>query len=576
MKNVKFLSKESFERASSAEEGYHFIGSLLPNLGGIPEVTVVTSMKIGDEGEENSPIFDLETLSCLPSGLTVVGHSTKSKEGLPDQIDKALVLKNEAEYTEHHLKKDELNQPGNYEIAPNNLLLVRVQGKYPVCLFASFLRSYDLEDLKPFDVSDFAFHLKKSKCYILKNNIVTPSSCSTFGDLLKQVDKNEVLSKGRRHREVSANFEFRANVSCSSLKSELSNSFDSAQWKTQLPSPTILYKSEPDTIVISGMVDIDYLAYISSSSKIEEIFDCLSSGIWKQLHQTYCYAADRFSNGLRLNVLPKRFHFKPRCLGHFVSTVAIDGEPEKNREEERKALHEMFSIPLTEPFFRLGSRYFFSDSSVPSGCLLNVHEHGASNMLGGDVGLVQGTYAYHHYMQDNFDDNGWGCAYRSLQTICSWYRHQGYTELPIPSHKDIQKILCDIGDKSASFVGSRQWIGSLEVSYVLKTLLDVESGILSVSSGADMDTIARELIVHFENVGTPVMIGGGVLAHTILGVDYVPLSGRCAFLILDPHYTGSEDINTIIGRGWCGWKTSEFWNKNSFYNLCLPKKPEMF
>ena len=88
---------------------------------------------------------------------------------------------------------------------------------------------------------------------------------------------------------------------------------------------------EPDTIVISGMVDIDYLAYISSSSKIEEIFDCLSSGIWKQLHQTYCYAADRFSNGLRLNVLPKRFHFKPRCLGHFVSTVAIDGEPEKNR-----------------------------------------------------------------------------------------------------------------------------------------------------------------------------------------------------------------------------------------------------
>jgi len=24
-------------------------------------------------------------------------------------------------------------------------------------------------------------------------------------------------------------------------------------------------------------------------------------------------------------------------------------------------------------------------------------------------------------MQDKFDDNGWGCAYRSFQTIVSWF-----------------------------------------------------------------------------------------------------------------------------------------------------------
>ena len=55
--------------------------------------------------------------------------------------------------------------------------------------------------------------------------------------------------------------------------------------------------------------------------------------------------------------------------------------------------------------------------------------------------LVQGVYSYHHYMQDRMEDNGWGCAYRSLQTICSWFQQQGYTERPVPSHREIQQVL---------------------------------------------------------------------------------------------------------------------------------------
>lgn len=54
--------------------------------------------------------------------------------------------------------------------------------------------------------------------------------------------------------------------------------------------------------------------------------------------------------------------------------------------------------------------------------------------------MVQGIYSYHHYMQDRMDDNGWGCAYRSLQTICSWFQQQGYVEQPVPSHKEIQQV----------------------------------------------------------------------------------------------------------------------------------------
>lgn len=48
-------------------------------------------------------------------------------------------------------------------------------------------------------------------------------------------------------------------------------------------------------------------------------------------------------------------------------------------------------------------------------------------------------------MQGKFDDSGWGCAYRSLQTIWSWFRAQHYTTKPVPSHKEIQKVLVDIG-----------------------------------------------------------------------------------------------------------------------------------
>lgn len=45
--------------------------------------------------------------------------------------------------------------------------------------------------------------------------------------------------------------------------------------------------------------------------------------------------------------------------------------------------------------------------------------------------------------------------------------------------------------------------------------------------------------------GTPVMVGGGVLAYTLLGVDWNESTGEVAFLILDPHYTGGEDLKKI-------------------------------
>jgi hypothetical protein len=61
-----------------------------------------------------------------------------------------------------------------------------------------------------------------------------------------------------------------------------------------------------------------------------------------------------------------------------------------------------------------------------------------------------------------------------------------------------------------------------------------------------------------------------MLAHTILGVDYNTKSGECRYLILDPHFTGDENLTEILANGWCGWKGANFWNKSDFYNLLLP------
>ena len=48
----------------------------------------------------------------------------------------------------------------------------------------------------------------------------------------------------------------------------------------------------------------------------------------------------------------------------------------------------------------------------------------------------------HLHGQDSFDDNGWGCAYRSLQTCVSWYRMQHYvgSEVAVPSIPEIQRF----------------------------------------------------------------------------------------------------------------------------------------
>lgn len=286
------------------------------------------------------------------------------------------------------------------------------------------------------------------------------------------------------------------------------------------------------------------------------------------------------------------YHFSPPGISHPITVIyeLNYGETEMKQVDARRSLHLRLGLPFDRPLLRIANALDLSakdrstDTSRRKGASLLKDVHlgiPSSGVSGGTVSLVQGSYEYYHYLHDGFDDSGWGCAYRSLQTIISWFRLQHYSSMDVPSHREIQQSLVDIGDKDPSFIGSREWIGAIELSFVLDKLLGVSCKVLNVRSGLELPEKCRELALHFEDQGTPIMIGGGVLAYTLLGVDYNEATGECAFLILDPHYTGTDDLKKIVNGGWCGWKKSidskgkSFFLHDKFYNLLLPQRPNM-
>lgn len=61
---------------------------------------------------------------------------------------------------------------------------------------------------------------------------------------------------------------------------------------------------------------------------------------------------------------------------------------------------------------------------------------------------------------------------------------------------------------------------------------------------AHVDSLGKELLT----ICVLPILGGGVLAHTILGVAWNEITGHIKYLILDPHYTGGEDLHVILEK----------------------------
>lgn len=188
---------------------------------------------------------------------------------------------------------------------------------------------------------------------------------------------------------------------------------------------------------------------------------------------------------------------------------------------------------------------------------------------------VSGQCVYYHYGCDGQDDRGWGCGYRTVQTICSWINNVspgGKSRAP-PSLSEIQQALVTVGDKPGSFLGSKEWIGTYEAALVLDQLYDLPCRLVHVrSGGTELEQAAQDLHQHFLTRGSPVMMGGDRdnSSKGILGV--CTGKGGSYLLIMDPHYYGPElNRESLQRKGWVAWRRVHSLNHSSFYNLCLPQ-----
>ncbi|XP_077984878.1 ufm1-specific protease 2-like isoform X2 [Glandiceps talaboti] len=169
---------------------------------------------------------------------------------------------------------------------------------------------------------------------------------------------------------------------------------------------------------------------------------------------------------------------------------------------------------------------------------------------------------------------GWGCAYRTLQTICSWIRHQDVKHSKLqqePTLQEIQEALVAMGDKSASFIGSKDWIGSVELGLCVDYFHDVPCKIIHIKSGDEISSKIPELLQHFQSIGAPIMMGGNSDSSSkgILGVAQSP--SQSYLLVLDPHFHGNPNIPSLQESGWVKWRTIDSFMTDSFYNFCLPQ-----
>ncbi|XP_026792876.1 inactive Ufm1-specific protease 1 [Pangasianodon hypophthalmus] len=189
--------------------------------------------------------------------------------------------------------------------------------------------------------------------------------------------------------------------------------------------------------------------------------------------------------------------------------------------------------------------------------------------------VISGQCVYYHYGCDGQDDRGWGCGYRTVQTIGSWINNvpHGGKSRPPPSLPEIQQALVTVGDKPASFLGSKEWIGTYEAALVLDQLYDVPCRLVHVrSGGTELKRAAQDLHQHFITRGSPVMMGGDRdnSSKGILGV----CTGKegSYLLIMDPHYYGPVPEREFLQKnGWVAWRRVESLDQSSFYNLCLPQ-----
>ena len=168
-------------------------------------------------------------------------------------------------------------------------------------------------------------------------------------------------------------------------------------------------------------------------------------------------------------------------------------------------------------------------------------------------------YKLFHYKIDNFDDCGFGCSYRNIQTILSAYLLNNENKFEIPS---IQSILYYFFPNYKNMSKKKLWIEPVQVSKYLKEMYDLNTlNILYIINDADIENMLNTdvkyyiekntiynsndfndllniLLLHFKNSILPVIIDDGIYSYCLLNIDI----NNNTINIADPHTVNSNNV----------------------------------
>lgn len=191
-----------------------------------------------------------------------------------------------------------------------------------------------------------------------------------------------------------------------------------------------------------------------------------------------------------------------------------------------------------------------------------------------------GDFYYYHYNHDNFKDIGWGCTYRSLQMVLSWYLINNYTNKHVLSIPEIQDFLKQNDPTYSNLeIGSKNWIGTVEASYILLMYLGISCKLKYFYDIEEFLRCYDTISLHFQEVSTPIIISIGDYSYLLVAIQISkdpssPLNpNNVQYLLVDPHYTGKDDYESIYKKNGASWKNASFFksiSKDKYVNILLP------
>lgn len=110
------------------------------------------------------------------------------------------------------------------------------------------------------------------------------------------------------------------------------------------------------------------------------------------------------------------------------------------------------------------------------------------------------------------------------------------------------------------------------MSIVLNQLYEAVSKIIHVLRGKGLIDQVDNIKRHFEQFGSPIMMGGDrdCSSKCIVGLH---IGNESVYLlIVDPHFVGKAKSAEHLRRDqWVKWQSLNDFVDSSFYNLCLPQ-----